>query len=108
MSQDSPRYGDPRADALSHSVSESLLNSDAEPHPHPGPPPLHLVTMTPTFAGWRQAARRALRAEWSPEEVMWEEEGSDQPLLNMGQGEYDADREAEAGGSAEPHAEAES
>jgi uracil-DNA glycosylase len=50
---------------------------------------LRLVTFAPTFAGWQRAARRALQAEWPPEEILWQELGSDQPLLDLA-GEMEA------------------
>ena len=42
------------------------------------------VTFAPTFAGWQLAARTGLREKWSPEELLWQELGTDQPLLDIG------------------------
>ncbi len=50
------------------------------------------VTFAPSFAGWQRAARRALQAQWAPEEILWQELGADQPLLDIG-----AEAEADAG-----------
>jgi probable DNA metabolism protein len=43
------------------------------------------VTFPPSFSGWQRAARRALRGEWLPGEILWQEIGSDQPLLDIGE-----------------------
>ncbi len=40
-----------------------------------------------TLEGWQDAARRALAAEWPPEEIDWQEYGTAQPGLNLGNGE---------------------
>ena len=45
---------------------------------------LRQVTFAPTFTGWQRAARRALQSEWPPEEILWQELGADQPLLDLG------------------------
>jgi probable DNA metabolism protein len=45
---------------------------------------LHQVTFPATFAGWQRAARRALSGHWPPEEILWQELGADQPLLDLG------------------------
>jgi probable DNA metabolism protein len=41
------------------------------------------ITFAPTFSGWQTAARRALAAQTAPEEIAWEEIGSEQPSLSM-------------------------
>jgi DNA polymerase len=41
------------------------------------------ITFTPNFAGWQRAARRALTDNFVPENIIWEELGSDQPALAM-------------------------
>jgi probable DNA metabolism protein len=46
---------------------------------------LHQITFAPAFAAWQRAARRALQAPWPPEEILWQELGSDQPLLPIGE-----------------------
>lgn len=46
---------------------------------------LHQVTFAPTFADWQRAARRALLAQWRPEEILWQQLGGDQPLLDIGE-----------------------
>jgi probable DNA metabolism protein len=46
---------------------------------------LHQITFAPAFAAWQRAARRALQAPWPPEEILWQELGSDQPLLAIGE-----------------------
>jgi probable DNA metabolism protein len=46
---------------------------------------MHQVTFAPTFAGWQRAARWALQAEWMPGDVLWQELGGDQPLLDIGE-----------------------
>jgi probable DNA metabolism protein len=43
------------------------------------------VTFSPGFSGWQQAARRALRGQWLPGEILWQELGSVQPLLDIGE-----------------------
>jgi DNA polymerase len=45
---------------------------------------MRLVTFAPTFAGWQRAARTGLLEEWLPEEIVWQEVGSEQPLLALG------------------------
>ena len=45
---------------------------------------MQTVTFSPTFAGWQRAARRALQAKQRPEEILWQEGDSHQPLLDMG------------------------
>jgi probable DNA metabolism protein len=42
------------------------------------------VTFAPTFAGWQRAARTAWHEKWAPEEIMWHESDSEQPLLDLG------------------------
>jgi probable DNA metabolism protein len=44
---------------------------------------LRQVTFAPNFAGWQQAARRALAAEWQPEVILWQELSSAQPFLDL-------------------------
>jgi DNA polymerase len=44
---------------------------------------MHQITFAPTFAGWQQAARRALQQKLPPGEVLWQELGTDQPLLDL-------------------------
>ena len=46
---------------------------------------MHQVTFAPHFAAWQRAARRALQAQWRPEEVVWQELGSAQPMLDIGE-----------------------
>jgi len=46
---------------------------------------LHQVTFAPTFLAWQRHARRALRAQWPPEDILWQELGGDQPLLDIGE-----------------------
>ncbi len=46
---------------------------------------LRQVTFAPTFPGWQRAARGALQAGWSPEQILWQELGSDAPLLDIGE-----------------------
>jgi DNA polymerase len=41
------------------------------------------VTFAPTFAGWQLAARRALHQKLPPGDVLWQELGTDQPLLDL-------------------------
>lgn len=41
------------------------------------------ITFVPTFEGWQNAARRTLAREQSPDEIVWEELGSEQPGLAM-------------------------
>lgn len=41
------------------------------------------ITFAPTPSAWQQAARRALAEGLLPEEVAWEERGSDQPSLAL-------------------------
>jgi probable DNA metabolism protein len=45
---------------------------------------LRQVTFAATFAGWQSAARRALQANWAPWEILWQELGAEQPLLDVG------------------------
>ncbi|HEV2691630.1 MAG TPA: TIGR03915 family putative DNA repair protein [Verrucomicrobiae bacterium] len=45
---------------------------------------LRQLTFAPNFSGWQKAARRALAANWSPGEILWQELASDQPLLDIG------------------------
>jgi len=51
------------------------------------------ITFAPNFAAWKQLARQALANDLTPENVIWEELGSDQPALAM----FD-EREPESGG----------
>lgn len=44
---------------------------------------LEQITFAPTFSAWQIAARRALQRELAPEQIVWEELGSDQPSLSM-------------------------
>jgi len=44
---------------------------------------MHALTFPPSFAGWQKAARRALHEQWPPEEILWQELGADQPLLDL-------------------------
>jgi DNA polymerase len=44
---------------------------------------LHQFTFAPNWPGWQRAARRALKAEWPPHEILWQELSSDQPLLEI-------------------------
>jgi probable DNA metabolism protein len=46
---------------------------------------LHQITFPPTFSGWQRAARRAIQAEWHPKEILWQELGTDQPMLDIGE-----------------------
>ena len=41
------------------------------------------ITFAPNFAAWQKAARRALANDLAPENIIWEELGSDQPALTM-------------------------
>ncbi|MDB6155448.1 MAG: hypothetical protein JWL90_3901 [Chthoniobacteraceae bacterium] len=41
------------------------------------------LTVPPTFAGWRSAARKALQEGIPPGEILWEEAGGDAPLLDL-------------------------
>jgi probable DNA metabolism protein len=41
------------------------------------------VTFAPTFAGWQRAARRALHSQLRPGEILWQELGAEQPLLDL-------------------------
>jgi len=41
------------------------------------------ITFAPTFGGWQAAARRALVEEVLPEEIVWEELGTDAPALPL-------------------------
>ena len=45
---------------------------------------LRQVTFSPTFEGWKRAAREALQNQWKPEELIWQELFSAQPILNLG------------------------
>lgn len=45
------------------------------------------LTFPSTLEGWQDAARGALAAEWPPEEIDWQESGTAQPGLNLGNGE---------------------
>ncbi len=38
---------------------------------------LEQITIAPTFSAWQAAARRALAQGLAPEEIAWEELGSD-------------------------------
>jgi DNA polymerase len=42
------------------------------------------ITFAPTFGGWQRSARRALQDDRPPEEILWQELGADQPLLDLG------------------------
>jgi DNA polymerase len=44
---------------------------------------MHQLTFPPTFSGWQKAARRALREQWPPGEILWQEWGAEQPLLDL-------------------------
>jgi probable DNA metabolism protein len=44
---------------------------------------MHQITFAPTFSGWQRAARRALHQNWPPEEILWQQLDSDQPLLDL-------------------------
>lgn len=44
---------------------------------------LRQVTFAPHFTGWQRAARRALAADWRPDEILWQELASPQPLLDL-------------------------
>jgi probable DNA metabolism protein len=44
---------------------------------------LRQITFPPHFTGWQIAARRALQAQWPPQEILWQELSSDQPLLEI-------------------------
>lgn len=52
------------------------------------------ITFAPNFAAWKKLARQALANDLAPENIIWEELGSDQPALAM----FD-EREAESDGS---------
>lgn len=41
------------------------------------------ITFAPNFAAWQKVARRALANDLPPENIIWEELGSDQPALAM-------------------------
>ncbi len=41
------------------------------------------ITFAPNFAAWQKSARRALANDLAPENIIWEELGSDQPALAM-------------------------
>lgn len=41
------------------------------------------LTFEPTFAGWQRAARHALQHALSPEDVVWQPQGADQPGLGL-------------------------
>jgi len=41
------------------------------------------ITFAPTFEGWQKAARQALASNLRPEDVTWEELGSNQPTLAL-------------------------
>ena len=41
------------------------------------------ITFAPNFVSWQKSARRALANDLAPENVVWEELGSDQPALAM-------------------------
>ncbi len=41
------------------------------------------ITFVPTFAAWQKAARRALADSLTPDEIVWEEWGVDQPALAL-------------------------
>ena len=44
---------------------------------------LEQITFAPNFSAWQKAARRALANDLAPENIIWEELGSDQPALGM-------------------------
>jgi uracil-DNA glycosylase len=44
---------------------------------------MHQITFAPTFAGWQLAARRALHEKLLPRDVLWQELGTEQPLLDL-------------------------
>ena len=44
---------------------------------------MHAITFPPSFAGWQKSARRALHEQWRPGEILWQELGADQPLLDL-------------------------
>jgi uracil-DNA glycosylase len=46
---------------------------------------MHQLTFPPSFTGWQRAARRALQEQWTPDEILWQELNSDQPLLDIGE-----------------------
>ena len=48
---------------------------------------MRVISFVPTFRAWQKAARGALNAGWSPDSVLWEELGGDQPGLDLGSGE---------------------
>ena len=41
------------------------------------------ITFAPNFGAWQKSARRALTNELAPENIIWEEFGSNQPALAM-------------------------
>jgi len=41
------------------------------------------ITFAPNFSAWQKVARRALANDLAPENIIWEELGSDQPALAM-------------------------
>ena len=41
------------------------------------------ITFAPNFVAWQKSARRALANDLAPENIVWEELGSDQPALAM-------------------------
>ena len=43
------------------------------------------ITFAPTFSGWQRAARGALREQRPPEDIIWQELNSEQPLLDIGE-----------------------
>ena len=51
------------------------------------------ITFAPNFAAWQKIARRALANDLAPENIIWEELGSDQPALAMFN-EYQRPRDA--------------
>ncbi|MEZ0255043.1 MAG: TIGR03915 family putative DNA repair protein, partial [Chthoniobacter sp.] len=51
------------------------------------------ITFVPTFESWQNAARRALSGDQAPEQIVWEELGSEQPGLAMFEEPADASGE---------------
>lgn len=45
---------------------------------------MQVISFVPTFAGWQQAARKALGQGREPEALLWEEWGGAQPGLDLG------------------------
>ncbi len=44
---------------------------------------LQQITFAPAFAAWQTAARRALQAQWEPQEILWQELCAQQPSLGI-------------------------